>query len=138
TLRHLEQANFPNCEIDVAKILEGHESETIFFERQSKLERIEEKSVSPDRKARDEVARPRLVDGKSAVRFAAAHEESLGQRDALGARLRRPIGRFHLKVGVAREDQSRPQTMVSCVLAGKAEEIRLRPQGLPGNSRVRQ
>src|SRR5439155_1746992 len=83
-LAELQQAHPSDGRINVADIMKKHQPVLVFLERDAKLERIQEQSLAADREPGNGITRPRPVEGEPAVGLAAAHKETLRQRDLMG------------------------------------------------------
>src|ERR1022692_1030022 len=74
---------------DVARVMEEGEAQLVLDQgkhgrRKTHLQVIEEQRPAAHGKAEDRIARTRLIQAKTAMRVAAARQEQLGQRNALG------------------------------------------------------
>src|SRR5207245_9618536 len=83
-LAELQQAHPSKGRINVAGVMKKHEPVLVFLQRNAKFERMQEQSLAADGEPGNGIARPRTVEGEPPVGLAAAHEETLRQRDLMG------------------------------------------------------
>src|SRR5271157_2494928 len=130
----------------VAGIVEEHQSVLVFADGKTELYAIQEQGLTPDGITSVQVARAGLIEGKSTVRFRAAHEITLRQgylpaEDGGGLavwsgdrrRKEGTKGGFYSHASVTGQNHMRVKAIVGGVLAAESHEVCLRAQTLPGN-----